>query len=92
MKTWTVYDLDIWGNEEDGWDLNSWYVIKNIDFTDDEINDDTTVIRKLIDEDILVNSTTLYAVQDVGENYLRVVIADTDEPVVDLRMEEFQNE
>ena len=85
MKTtWTVYGLDILGNADEGYDLNSWWPIKDVTLTSEELEVDGVIIKKLIDNDILIDSATYFAVEDCAENYIRIVVASTEKPVVDL--------
>lgn len=47
MKTWVVYDLDVWGNEEDGYEVNDWWAVGELSFTDMEIQDDKVILEKM---------------------------------------------
>lgn len=47
METWVVYDLDVWGNEEDGYEVNDWWAVGELSFTDMEIQDDKVILEKM---------------------------------------------
>ena len=47
METWVVYDLDVWGNEEDGYEVNDWWAVGELSFTDEEIQDDKVILEKM---------------------------------------------
>lgn len=47
METWVVYDLDVWGNEEDGYEVNDWWAVGELNFTDMEIQDDKVILEKM---------------------------------------------
>lgn len=34
METWRVTSLDVWGNEEDGFEINDWFNVGYIDLPD----------------------------------------------------------
>ena len=68
MTTWTLINyFDVWGNEEDGWDVNNCCVEKDdIEMTDDCTLDD--VISWLYwNEYVTEENPDLYEVEDLGD-------------------------
>lgn len=68
MKTWVVYDLDVWGNEEDGYEVNDWWAVGELSFTDMEIQDDKVILEKMKKSGYLATSDMrkLEVVADYG--------------------------
>lgn len=54
MPTYTVWTLDVWGNPNDGYEVNDRCKCGTIELPDDA--DDMTIIRALIAEDYLSGS------------------------------------
>ena len=51
MSKWQVWGLDVWGNAEDGWEVNDWWKLKVVDLPKNPSN--KQVIQALFDAEIL---------------------------------------
>lgn len=69
-ETWILYGLDVWGNEEDGWDINDVSEIKRMEIPE-EVIDDPDKLIKLLQEDILADDTK-FDVEYNGDDYISI--------------------
>lgn len=83
---WKVFDLDVWGNQEDGYDINDFHEICEVTFTDEELDLDDRIIQKLVDLEILTEAAfeLTYIDSDYGDMIIRNI--ETDEPIYLLQM------
>lgn len=85
--TWKIYDLDVWGNAEDGYDVNDFHEIAQVRFTDEEIKFDYRIIDKLVDElGILKPEARDLAYVDSDYDWIYIRDKDTDEPILGMEM------
>lgn len=86
----TTYDLidyfDVWGNEEDGWEVNNLSREENfINITDDATDED--IIDGLINAGYLQRQAKgKISVEDYGDGFIELFVTETGEPVC--RLEE----
>ena len=83
MSMWTVYDLDVWGNAEDGWDVNDWRAVAKYD--DNDRNDIITFLY--CKELITTDDTEKFVVDEFGENLVYIFKADDMMPLFSLEKE-----
>lgn len=53
-RKWKVWNYDVWGNEQDGWDVNDRISIGKIELSDFEENDETAFNKAMVREDMNV--------------------------------------
>lgn len=82
---WKVFELDVWRNEED-WDINDFYEICEVTFTDKELRHDDNVIEKLINLEILKPEARDLAYVDGDYGWMYIRDKDTDEPLYGLEL------
>ena len=83
---WKVFNVDAWGNAEDGWDMNDFWEIARVTFTDAEYRYDYKIIDKLVDMEILKPEARDLAYLDSDYGCMIVRDKDTDEPLLYLEM------
>lgn len=52
-ETFEIQDLDVWGNEEEGWEVNASYRIGKIELSLGEYENDDYIISQLIEKEFL---------------------------------------
>ncbi len=72
MARFQVLSLDVWGNENDGFDVNqSFYTNHYIDIPD--INNDADIIVELIDNGLLKSHATTDNIEIDGDDFMLYV-------------------
>lgn len=79
--TYTVYNLDVWGNEEEGYDLNAWYNAGVIEVPAGA--DDTQIIAELKAQDYLSPDADVYA-DDYGTEMIHIYSSSDHMPLYNL--------
>lgn len=83
MSMWTVYDLDVWGNAEDDWDVNDWWPVTKFD--DNDRNDIITFLY--CEELITTDAPEKFVVDACGENHIDIYQAEDMMPLFSLERE-----
>lgn len=83
---WKIYDLDVWGNQEEGYDINDFWEIARVSFTDKEISFDYMIVDKLIDMEILKPEARDLVYVDSDYGWISICDKDTDEPILGMEM------
>jgi hypothetical protein len=80
LKTFPVLSIDAWGNQEDGYDWNSWHKVGTVDL-DLNLDTDRDIIRAMVSAGYL--TATGLDVCDIDDDGFNIVIVDkeTREPV-----------
>jgi hypothetical protein len=80
LKSFPVLSIDAWGNQEDGYDWNSWHKVGMIDL-DLNLDADRDIIRAMVSAGYL--TATGLDVCDIDDDGFNIVIVDkeTREPV-----------
>lgn len=86
MKTYRIYELDVWGNADDGYDVNdvfktSFTVTMNDNFTDDELKEALKNIYfapSVANEDIEIS--------DIGDDTV-IYLDYKGKPQIEIRLE-----
>lgn len=83
ITRYRVLDLDVWGNEEDGYEVTDYRAICSIDLDNLE---DANVIEELIKLDILTHKAReLVEVRYFGGDYdMEIIQKETGKPLLDL--------
>jgi len=80
MSMWTVYDLDVWGNAEDGFEVNDWRPIAKFD---DNGKDD--IITFLYNKELITtDDQEKFVVEESGECNIEIYKAKDGEPLFSL--------
>jgi hypothetical protein len=83
---WTVWSLDVWGNESEGFNVNDRCKVGQLETSDIE---DSTILAALIESDYLVDDVTLSDIRVSGDDYfLMIDDAKTGMPTFQLSREE----
>lgn len=83
-ETWILYDLDVWGNEDDGFEVNDWWAVKNLEFTEMEIQDDQAILNRLKEEGCLATSDPKYVEVVADYGFIQINVRDTGRPLYNL--------
>jgi hypothetical protein len=83
MPKYRIISLDVWGNAEDGWEVNAAYNTSHIVEIADE-SDAASVVDALIDYGYLSEKTRSAGIEWTGEDCIQVVSCD-GMPLCDLR-------
>ena len=85
MSKWKVYALDVWGNKEDGWDVNNKFHIATVDDNDGKED----IINLLYNEEIIItNDTEKFDVEQRTEDWIEICVNEEDgEPLFWLERE-----
>ena len=77
MKAYDVLSIDAWGNEEEGYEWNSWYRVGKVEV---DINSPTAIVLKAMHDQGFITSPDL---GDIEDDQFNLVIVDkkTREPV-----------
>lgn len=84
MKTWIVYSLDVWGNEEDGFEVNDRCRVGTIETSDEQV--DAEVWAALIKAGIARGSIS-HASFDGDDTLIMINTQDDGRPVFQLELE-----
>ena len=76
-KTYKVLSIDAWGNQEDGYEWNSWHNVGTIEL--DSIEDNTSIVRVMYRQGFITDMR----LADIEDDEWNIVIVDkaTREPV-----------
>lgn len=86
MARWKVYSLDVWGNEEDGFEVNDRCNAGTIETSDDP--PDAEVWCALIEAHIAHNAPISRAAFDASDNtFISIDDSETGRPVFQLERE-----
>lgn len=83
--TWTVWSLDVWGNERDGYQVNDRSRAGTVRIRRDA--PDAEIVRSLVRGGFLRKGVTSRNVDIRGQEILEVEDAGTGEPVLQLTLE-----
>lgn len=84
-NVWDVLSLDVWGNADDGWEVNAAYFTgTRIEF--DSIDDEKAIVDALIEADILIPGASADGLEIEGDEYM-LFISDVEDgcPIVHLQ-------
>lgn len=89
VKTWEVRSLDVWGNAEDGFEVNQEFKAGKIEVP--AITNDAGLLKILKENDFIKKSvrSTQIKFEDTGSGFIEVVDAKTGEPLYFLYGEDF---
>lgn len=79
-KEWTLWQLDVWGNQEEGWDVNNRFKVNIVDLPEDPTDRDIMVVLKeagQLKETAKVSDLSI----DGDEDLLMIDDAKTGEPL-----------
>lgn len=48
MKTYKTYRADLWGNNDDGYDVNDWYPLCTIELSESNTGTDKELMQKIV--------------------------------------------
>ncbi len=90
-ETWRLYTYDLWGNDQDGYEVNDIYQQEQfeVEFTGQEEDEVKRVIQAGIDQDIL-SDPTMFSWQvdpqvDNTDGIIYLVGTDNQQPMGELR-------
>lgn len=89
MAKWTLINyFDVWGNEENGWEVND----ACSEFDDLEIADDATdqdIINYLYNIEFFgTNDLEKFRIEDIGDRWIEIYQAEDDKPLCRLQRNE----
>jgi len=86
MDTWVILSYDVWGNEEDGFEINDTFSVGSLELEDDEQYDDSVLVEKLIEAELLAEDARPEDFAfDGDEFHVFIADADTGRPIFGLR-------
>jgi hypothetical protein len=80
-----LMDLDVWGNEEEGFEVNDMWAIERFEWTLAEWEDDTFVINELIESGYLTEKARDRVGLDGNERTLYINDDQTGRPLYEIR-------
>ena len=83
---WKIFDLDVWGNQEDGYDINDFVEVAQVTFTDKELELDANIINKLVDMELLKPEAVDKVYVDSDYACIMIYEEETDKPLYCLEM------
>lgn len=68
MNVYDILNLDVWGNEDDGWSVNAaYYTGRSVELSENEINNNQSIINKLIAAEMLIDTATTKDIEIEGD-------------------------
>jgi hypothetical protein len=84
---YAVCSLDVWGNSEEGYDVNDVFKIGTIDLGEDM--SDLEILTALVDTGFLdACATELGEVESCGDGFVHIRVKSDYEPILNLYMEQ----
>jgi hypothetical protein len=81
-----VRGLDVWGNSEDGYEVNDILgTITEIECKKSDIDTDEKLIKLLKDEDVLNSAKRLFFVDDMSDEKIFCNVLYKDRPIIQVR-------
>lgn len=78
---YNIFSLDIWGNEEDGWERNDYFSQGTIEILEGE-----NPIKRLIDENYLVEDAEKFVqYEDFSNGYIDILLNENGKPILELQ-------
>jgi len=86
MMKYHVLRPDVWGNQEDGWEVNDSYTVGSIDI--DDVDNDDGIVLALIAEDILAPDANSRNIEIDGDKFfLYIYDKETFRPLIHLSLD-----
>lgn len=67
--TYNIYTYDVWGNEEDGFDVNDRFKLGTLELSDADVNSDSRLANRLKENGFVKETTTTSDLEIDGDKY-----------------------
>lgn len=86
-EKYTLYDLDVWANGEDGWDINDYISLGEVevDFADDYSKDNDILLVALMNKGVFLSCVTVDDLQFDWDELGCLVLSKDGYPLFSLR-------